>query len=263
MVRRKSPYEIEIMREAGRLVGEAHRRIRQTIEPGITTGDLDELVRAYVTEQGGELIFKGYKNFPGHICASVNEEIVHGVPGPRVLNAGDIVSIDIGVRFRRYVGDSAWTYAVGEVDEACRKLLEAGEEALMRGIEAAQPGNRISDIGRAVQTYSEGLGYGVVRKYTGHGVGTELHEKPQVPNFVDRDTRLGQDPKIKTGLVIAIEPMLNEGTHETDEILVPGDSKNSRLKNWEVVVTRDRKRSVHFEHTVAVTAEGPQILTLP
>lgn len=254
MTVRKSPYEIQIMREAGRVVAEAHQLVRQAVRPGITTADLDALVEEYVKSKGGELIFKGYRGFPGHICASVNEEIVHGVPGPRRLEDGDIISVDIGVRLKRYVGDSAWSYPVGDVSDDARKLLEAGEEALARGIAAAQPGNRISAIGRAVQEYAEGLGYGVVRDYTGHGVGTEMHEKPQVPNFVDKKPGLGQDPKIKTGLVIAIEPMLNAGTHQTE---------TRRVKGWEVVVTRDRKLSVHFEHTVAVTDEGPVILTLP
>lgn len=255
MVRRKSPHEIAIMREAGRLVAEAHARVKETIAPGITTMDLDRLVEEFVKGRGGELVFKNYKGFPGHICASINEEIVHGVPGPRVLEEGDIASIDIGVRHKRYIGDSARTYAVGQVSPEAQRLLDVGDEALRRGIEAAVPGNRISSIGRAIQQYVEGEGYSVVREYTGHGVGMEMHEEPQVPNFVDIRTRMmGYDLKLKPGLVIAIEPMVNEGTYETDVV---------RVQGWEVVITKDHKLSVHFEHTVAVTSEGPEILTLP
>jgi len=190
MVRRKSPHEIAIMREAGRLVGEAHQKVREMIAPGVTTMDIDRLVEQFVKSRGGELVFKDYKGFPGHVCASINEEIVHGVPGPRVLEEGDIASIDIGVRYKRYIGDSAWTYPVGQVSEEAQRLLEIGEEALRLGIEAARPGNRVSSIGRAVQEYVEGEGYSVVREYTGHGVGMEMHEEPQVPNFVDVRTRM-------------------------------------------------------------------------
>jgi methionyl aminopeptidase len=257
------------MREAGRMVANAHQRVKLAIAPGVTTAELDELVRACIVEQGGELVFKGYKGFPGHICASINEEIVHGVPSNRPLLAGDIIAIDIGVRYRRYIGDSAWTYPVGEVDDESRALLAAGEEALARGIAAAQPGAKLSALGYAVQGYAEGLGYGVVRDYTGHGVGTEMHEKPQVPNYVDPKRVMGQDLVIKPGLVIAIEPMINAGTYETDIVRVPAELNQSGSvglsgkKMWEVVITRDRRRSVHFEHTVAITASGPQILTLP
>ncbi len=255
MVRRKSPHEIAIMREAGRLVAEAHQAVKESIAPGMTTMDLDQLVEEFVKSRGGELVFKNYKGFPGHICASINEEIVHGVPGSRVLEEGDIASIDIGVRYKRYIGDSAMTYPVGQVSPEVQRLLDTGIEALQRGIAAAQPGNRISSIGRAVQEYVEGEGYSVVREYTGHGVGMDMHEEPQVPNFVDIRTRMmGYDLKLKPGLVIAIEPMVNEGTYETDVV---------RVQGWEVVITKDHKLSVHFEHTVAVTENGPEILTLP
>lgn len=255
MVRRKSPHEITIMREAGRLVAQAHQRVAEAIAPGVTTAELDQLVERFVLDRGGQLVFKNYKGFPGNICASVNEEIVHGVPGPRQLALGDILKVDIGVRWKRYIGDAAFTYPVGPVSPRVQRLLDAGQEALRRGIAAAGPGVRVSAIGRAIQGYVEGLGYSVVRKYTGHGVGMEMHEPPQVPNFVDLESRLmGQDIKLKPGLVIAIEPMVNEGTHETDEVLVSG---------WEVVVTKDRKLSVHYEHTVAITEDGVEVLTLP
>ncbi len=254
MVTRKSPYEIAIMRESGRLVAQAHALVRAAIAPGVATIELDALVHAFASKAGGELVFKGYKGFPGHICASINEEIVHGVPGPRRLAAGDIIAVDIGIRYKGYVGDAAWTYPVGEVDAASRALLDAGEEALRRGIAAAQPGARVSAIGRAVQSFAESKGYGVVRDYTGHGVGESMHEAPQIPNFVEEPRVGSQDPKLKPGLVIAIEPMLNAGTHLT---------ATYKIKGWEVVITRDRKRSVHFEHTVAITEAGPVILTLP
>lgn len=250
MISYKTSEEIEKMEVAGKLVAQTHRMVRDAIEPGLSTYDLDILIRDFVIERGGQLLFYRYKGFPANSCISINEEVVHGIPRERrKLESGDVVSVDIGVRFKGYCGDSAWTYRVDEVDEQTASLLAVGEESLTRGISACRPGGKISDIGRAIQTYVEAEGYHVVKKYVGHGVGAELHEDPQVPNYVDSNI-LRQDPDLREGLVLAIEPMVNIGTEDT-EVLNDG---------W-TVVTRDRGLSVHFEHTVAVTAQGPKILT--
>ena len=250
MISYKSPEEIEKMQAAGKLVAETHRMVRDTVEPGLSTLDLDVLIRDFVLERGGQLLFYRYKGFPANSCISINEEVVHGIPRERrKLKSGDVVSVDIGVKLKGYCGDSAWTYKVGEIDEQAAALMAVGEESLSRGIAVCTPGGKISDIGRAIQSYVEGEGYHVVKKYVGHGVGTELHEDPQVPNYVDSSILL-RDPDLREGLVIAIEPMVNLGTEDT---VVLNDG-------W-TVVTRDRGLSVHFEHTVAITAEGPKILT--
>lgn len=250
MISYKTAEEIEKMQAAGKLVAETHRMVRDAVEPGLSTYDLDILIRDFVLERGGQLLFYRYKGFPANSCISINEEVVHGIPRERrKLESGDIVSVDIGVKLKGYCGDSAWTYRVGEIDEQAAALLAVGEESLARGISVCRVGGRVSDIGRAIQTYVEAEGYYVVKKYVGHGVGAELHEDPQVPNYVDRSVLL-QDPDLREGLVLAIEPMVNLGTEDT-KVLNDG---------W-TVVTRDRSLSVHFEHTVAVTAEGPKILT--
>ena len=250
MISYKSPLEIEKMQAAGELVARAHSMVRDSIRPGLSTYALDVLIRDYVLEADGQLLFFRYRGFPANSCISINEEVVHGIPRKRrTMESGDIVSVDIGVKLKGYCGDSAWTYRVGEVSEEADSLLNVGEESLSRGISAIRLGGKISDIGRAIQTYVEGEGYHVVKKYVGHGVGVELHEDPQVPNYVDRSV-LRHDPDLREGLVLAIEPMVNIGTEDT-EVLDDG---------W-TVVTRDRSLSVHFEHTVAVTAEGPKILT--
>ena len=238
------------MQAAGELVARAHRMVRESIRPGLSTYDLDVLIRDYVLEAHGQLLFFRYRGFPANSCISINEEVVHGIPRKRrKMEPGDIVSVDIGVKLKGYCGDSAWTYRVGEVSAEADSLLRVGEESLSRGISAIRPGGKVSDIGRAIQAYVEGEGYHVVKKYVGHGVGAELHEDPQVPNYVDRSV-LRHDPDLREGLVLAIEPMLNVGTEDT-EVLDDG---------W-TVVTKDRSLSVHFEHTVAVTSEGPKILT--
>ena len=250
MISYKTPQEIEKMQAAGELVARAHRMVRESIRPGLSTYDLDIFIRDYVLQAGGQLLFYKYRGFPANSCISINEEVVHGIPRKRrKLEDGDVVSVDIGVKLKGFCGDSAWSYRVGEVSEEAEALLKAGEEALSRGIAATLLGGKISDIGRAIQTYVEGEGYYVVKKYVGHGVGAELHEDPQVPNYVDRNI-LRHDPELRDGLVLAIEPMVNLGTEDT-RVLNDG---------W-TVVTTDRGLSVHFEHTVAVTPEGPKILT--
>jgi methionyl aminopeptidase len=236
----RTPLEIEKMRESGRIVGEALARVRQSLRAGQTTQSIDELIRDFVIASGGTLLFFKYKGFPANSCISINEEVVHGIPNKRrKLNEGDLVSVDIGVRFKGYCGDSAWTFPVGQVTPEAARLLQVGEQALSEGINACYPSRRISDVGRAIQTYVESNGFHVVKKFVGHGIGTKLHEEPQVPNYVD-ESILKKDPILRPGMVLAIEPMVNAGTEEVETL---GD-------NW-TVVTADRSLSVHFEHTVA------------
>jgi methionine aminopeptidase, type I len=246
MIILKSPSEIEAMRRAGRVVALAHQRLAQEIRPGLRTKDLDAIVLEVLEREGAIPSFKGYQGYPANICVSVNEEVVHGIPGERVLCEGDIVSVDIGAIVDGYHGDSAWTYPVGEIDEEVKRLLEAGEGALYAGIERARPGARLSDISHAVQTYVEARGYSVVRDFVGHGIGRSMHEAPQVPNFGPPN----RGPRLKPGMTLAIEPMVNAGTHEVQI-----------LEDRWTVVTADRSLSVHFEHTVAITEDGPQVLT--
>lgn len=247
MIILKSEREIERMRNAGRLVAQAHEAVRRAIRPGVTTGELDQIVERLIRDGGGTPTFKGYQGFPASICASVNDEVVHGIPGDRVLNDGDIVAVDIGVTLDGYVGDSAWTYPVGDISEEAQKLLRATEEALYRGIEQFRPGNRLSDISHAIQQHAEANGLGIVRQYVGHGVGRSMHEAPQLPNFGPP----GRGPKLGVGWTLAIEPMLNLGA---DEVRTDDDG-------W-TVRTEDGSLSAHFEHTVAITKNGQQILTI-
>jgi methionyl aminopeptidase len=235
------------MRRAGRVVAEMHERIRQALRPGVTTAALDALAREVLDRRGARSNFLGYHGYPAVICASPNEVIVHGIPDGRRLREGDIVGIDCGAIVEGYHGDAAWTYPVGEVTQSARLLLEAGERSLWAGLEQVRDGNRLSDIGHAVQCAAEGAGYTVVREYTGHGIGTAMHEEPSVPNY----GRAGRGMRLRTGHCLAIEPMVNEGGPET-VLLDDG---------W-TVVTADGRLSVHFEHTVAVTEEGPDVLTL-
>src|SRR5512134_163857 len=245
----KSPQEIGAMRRAGAVVGQFFEAVESRIRPGNATFDLEEFAEEFVRRHGVKGAFKGYLGYPANLCTSINEEVVHGIPSrKRVLREGDIVSIDFGVVRDGYYGDAARTYAVGDVPEASRRLMRATEESLSKGIAASLAGNRIGDISAAVQETAEAAGFSVVRDFVGHGIGRMLHEEPQVPNFGVR----GTGPRLEAGMVLAIEPMINEGGHEV-EILPDG---------W-TVVTRDRKRSAHFEHMVAVTEEGCEILTLP
>lgn len=247
----KSPREIQIMREAGRIVARVHAALREAIQPGVSTWELDQLAAETISKYHAVSCFLGYRGFPAHICTSINEELVHGIPRKdRILKAGDIISIDVGVRYRGFIGDSAWTYAVGKVSPEAQALMRVTEESLYQGIAQAQPGRRIVDISRAVQRYVEAYGFHVVREYTGHGVGRQMHEAPQVLNYEsqDPDGQLILEP----GLVIAIEPMVQIGTWQTCTL----------KDNW-TVISKDHSLAAHFEHTVAITNNGPEILTLP
>jgi len=245
----KSPREIEAMRRSGAIVGRFFEEVKSIIRPGITTYTLEEFAEEFVARHGVRGAFKGYLGYPANLCTSVNEEVVHGIPSrKRSLREGDIVSIDFGVVRDGYYGDAAKTYAVGGVPETSLKLMRATESSLAKAIEASLPGNRLGDISAAVQETAEAAGFSVVRDFVGHGIGRSMHEEPQVPNFGVR----GTGPRLTAGMVLAIEPMVNEGEYAVE---VLGDG-------W-TVVTRDRKRSAHFEHMVAITEEGSQVLSLP
>ena len=242
----KSEREIQHMREAGRIVALALRAVREAVAPGVTTKDLDEVAREVITSHGAIPSFKGYHGYPGNICTSVNEEVVHGIPGSRKLQEGDIVSVDCGATYNGFVGDSAVTIPVGKIDPVSEQLLRVTEESLYKGIAAAIVGNRLSDISHAVQVHVEAVGFSVVRDYVGHGIGRNMHEEPQIPNF----GAPGRGPLLKPGMVLAIEPMVNVGTY-----------KVRTLKDGWTVLTADGKRSAHFEHTIAITPDGPKLLT--
>jgi methionyl aminopeptidase len=243
----RSAAELQRMREAGRLVGEVLTELSAAVAPGVSTADLDELAEKRILTAGATPAFKGYHGYPATICASVNEEVIHGIPsGRRLLAEGDIVSIDVGVSLNGYYGDSAITLPVGAVSEEAATLLRATEEALFKAIECVRPGSRVSDIGHAVQKHVEAYGFSVVREFVGHGIGQRMHEEPQVPNYGEP----GRGPRLAEGMVLAIEPMVNAGKPGV-KVLADG---------W-TAVTRDRSLSAHFEHTVAVTASGPWILT--
>jgi len=242
----KTAREIEIMREAGRIVALTHAELKKYIQPGITTKELDSIAEKTIRSNDAIPSFKGYNGFPGSICTSVNEELVHGIPGDRVLRDGDIISIDIGAKFNGYHGDSAWTYAVGTIDEESKKLLEVTEQSLYKGLEEAKAGVRLSNISHAIQTYVEANGFSIVREYVGHGVGQDLHEDPQIPHYGPPN----KGPRLKPGMVLAVEPMVNAGTRYVKTL----------SDNW-TVVTVDGKRCAHFEHTIAITETGYEILT--
>jgi methionyl aminopeptidase len=246
MIILKSERELRYMYDAGQIVAQTHREVAKAVRPGVTTLELDRVAEEYIKSKQAIPTFKGYNGFPNSICASINEEVVHGIPGLRQVNCGDIISIDIGATFNGYVGDAAVTLPVCEVDEEARKLLEVTERSLYEGIKKAVVNNRLSDISHAIQSYAESKGFSVVRDFVGHGVGRNMHEDPQVPNF----GQPGHGPRLKAGMVLAIEPMVNVGDFEVETL----------ENNW-TVVTSDRKRSAHFEHSVAITDEGPRILT--
>ncbi len=243
----KSAAEIERMRPAGRVVGEVLAMLREAVRPGISTAELDELAERHIRQAGAVPAFKGYHGFPATLCTSVNDEVIHGIPGERVLEAGDVISIDCGAVLDGYYGDSAITVPVGDIDETAAELLRVTNEALFKGIAQARPGGRVSDIGHAVQQHVEAHGFSVVREFVGHGIGERMHEEPQIPNYGDP----GRGPRLTEGMVLAIEPMVNVGKAAVKV-----------LKDGWTAVTRDGGLSAHFEHTVAVTADGPQILTL-
>ncbi|MFC0477029.1 type I methionyl aminopeptidase [Robertmurraya beringensis] len=242
----KTPREIEIMREAGRIVALTHQELKKHIVPGITTKELDKVAEAFIRKHNAIPSFKGYNGFTGSICASVNEELVHGIPGNRVLNNGDIISIDIGAEYNGYHGDSAWTYAVGSIDEETKRLLDVTEESLYKGLNEAKPGDRLSNISHAIQTYVEANGFSVVREYVGHGIGQDLHEDPQIPHYGPPN----KGPRLKPGMVLAVEPMVNAGSRYVKTL----------ADDW-TVVTVDGRRCAHFEHTIAITETGFEILT--
>jgi methionyl aminopeptidase len=242
----KTPREIEIMREAGKIVALTHQELEKHIRPGITTKELDEIAEAVIRKHGAIPSFKGYNGFPGSICASVNEELVHGIPGDRVLKEGDIISIDVGAQYNGYHADSAWTYPVGEIAEETKKLLEVTEKSLYIGLEEAKPGARLSNISHAIQTYVESHHFSIVREYVGHGIGQNLHEDPQIPHYGPPN----KGPRLKPGMTLCIEPMVNAGSRYVKTL----------ADNW-TVVTVDGKMCAHFEHTIAITENGYEILT--
>ncbi|TVX84806.1 type I methionyl aminopeptidase [Paenibacillus agilis] len=242
----KSEVELGFMREAGRIVAETHRLMAQSIKPGITTRELDAIAEQFIRSQGASPSFKGYNGFSGSICASVNEELVHGIPGNRVLNEGDIISIDIGAEYRGYHGDSAWTYGVGQISEEAQRLLDVTERSLYAGLELVRPDERLYTISHAIQRVIEDAGFSVVREYVGHGIGASLHEEPQIPNYGSPN----RGPRLKPGMVLAIEPMVVIGERYVKTL----------ADNW-TVVTVDGTWCAHFEHTVAVTPDGCEILT--
>ncbi len=243
----KKPEQVLLMKEAGRIAGEALLVARDAIRPGISTKELDTLIRTYIEKCGAKPSFLGYGGFPGSACISVNDQVIHGIPSKKViLKEGDLVKVDVGANYRGYHGDSAKTFAVGNVTENARQLMEVTKQSFYRGLDFVKVGNRVGDIGSAISAYAESFGYGIVRKYVGHGVGTHLHEEPDVPNFGTP----GRGCRLYPGMTIAIEPMVNEGTAEVKEL----------ADGW-TVTTLDGKLSAHYEHTVAITEGGPILLT--
>lgn len=246
MINIKSDYEISLMRKAGNIVYRTHKYLEPYVKPGITTKELDKLAYDFIISQDATPSFLNYNGFPGSICTSVNDEVVHGIPSNRKLKNGDIIGIDIGANYKGYHGDSAWSYRVGSVSKEKEYLLEHTEKALYEGLKQVKPGNRIGDISNAIETYAKAHNLGVVRELVGHGVGSNLHEEPDVPNYGKK----GTGPLLKEGMTIAIEPMLNLGTHK---IYILDD-------DW-TIITRDGSPSAHFEHSVVVTKDGYRILT--
>ena len=243
----KTPGEVEAMKAAGRLSAMVLREVGAHCKPGVNTLELDEIAETFIRDHGGVPAFKGYGGFPGSICASVNEQIIHGIPSKDVvLQGGDIISIDTGAIVDGWVGDNAWTFAVGTVSPQKKRLLEVGEKCMWAGIEAAQVGNRLGDVGHAIQSVAEAAGYGVVREYVGHGIGRNMHEEPNVPNY----GRKHRGIELLPGMVLAIEPMLNLGTHR---VYIEPD-------HW-TVRTADGKKSAHFEHMVLITEGQTEVLT--
>jgi methionyl aminopeptidase len=246
MIIKKSPAEIEKMAAAGDILVRCHRLIEQKIRPGVTTGELDAAAERFIRSQGAVPSFKGYNGFPGSICASPNHMVVHGIPGPYKLRKGDVISIDIGVTLDGWVADAARTYALPPVTPVAEKLLRVTEESLFKGVEQARPGNRLGDVSHAIQRHVEDNGLSVVRSLVGHGIGRDMHEDPQIPNFGEP----GRGPKLEEGMVLAIEPMVTAGRHAVRM----GDD------GW-AIYSQDGSLAAHFEFTVAITRDGPRILT--
>jgi methionyl aminopeptidase len=242
----KSSWELARMREAGKIVAQALAYLVERIKPGMATRELDLLTEAFISRKGGVPSFKGYRGFPASLCVSVNDEVVHGIPGPRILKEGDIVSLDIGVIYQGYQGDAALTVGVGEISDEAKDLIATARGALSAGIAQAKDGLHVGDVSWAIQNYAESRGYSVVRQYTGHGIGRQMHEDPQVPNF----GQPGRGPALKAGMTLALEPMVNVGGYLT----------RVRDDNW-TVVTDDGKLSAHFEDTIVIREGEPEILT--
>lgn len=242
----KSDREIAYMKDAGSIVAQAHKEVEKEIRPGIATLELDKIAEDFIIAKGARPAFKGYHGFPASTCTSVNEQVVHGIPGLRKLENGDIISIDIGAEINGYYGDSAVTCPVGDVSTEALELIRTTEEALYLGISKALSGNRLTDISHCIQSYAEGNGFSVVRDYVGHGIGSRMHEEPQIPNFGSP----GRGPRLRPGMTLAIEPMINQGKHE---VMTLGDK-------W-TVITKDKKLSAHFEHSIVITDDKPEILT--
>lgn len=242
----KSNKEIDFMRESGKIVAETHEILKKAIKPGITTKELDKIAEANIKKYNAEPSFKGYHGYTGSVCASINEEVVHGIPGEKQLKDGDIISIDIGAFYKGYHADAAKTHGVGAISDEDKKLIEVTRESFYKGIEFAKLGYRLSDISHAIQLYVENNGFSIVRDFVGHGIGSKLHEDPQIPNYGPP----GKGPRLQEGMVLAIEPMVNAGSYHV-KILSDG---------W-TSVTIDGKKSAHYEHTIAITGEEPLILT--
>lgn len=247
MIVLKTGRELKIMKEACRISAGALQVIGKAIEPGVTTAELDRMAEQYILKEGGTPNFKNYQGYPATACISINNEVIHGIPGSRKILAGDIVSVDLGAKFNGYHGDNAATFACGDVSAEAKRLMDATRESLYEGIHAACAGNRIGDIGNAVQRYVESRGFSVVRQFVGHGIGTQLHEAPEVPNFGNP----GRGVRLLPGMTLAIEPMVNFGDPEV-QVLSDG---------W-TVITKDGSLSAHYEHTIVVTPDGPQIMTV-
>ncbi len=250
MIVRKSPREIEIMRGAGKITANALRLAKEIARSGITTDYLNTEIEKFIISQGGIPIFKGYRGFPKSICTSINEEVVHGIPGNRKLKEGDILSIDVGVGYRKYVADAALTIPIGDISREAKELVDVCEKSLHLAIKATKSNEKLSLISRTIQEYVEKNGFSVIRNYTGHGIGRCMHEDPQVPNFVSKSL-LEAEEILMQGVAIAIEPMICMGRYDTEV-----------LNNKWTVVTKDRKLSAHFEHTIVVTDDGADILTI-
>lgn len=242
----KTPRELEIMREAGRIVALTHQELKKHVAPGITTKELDEIAEKFIRSCDAIPSFKGYGGFPGSICTSVNKELVHGIPGKQALKDGDIISIDIGAEFNGFHGDSAWTYPVGKIDEDSQRLLDVTEESLYIGLKEAKPGERLSNISHAIQEYVESNGFSIVREYVGHGIGKSLHEDPPIPHYGPPN----KGPVLRPGMVLCVEPMVNAGSRYVKTL----------ADDW-TVVTTDGKMCAHFEHTIAITDDGYEIFT--
>ena len=247
MIILKSPREINLMRDANKIVAETHEYLKEKIEVGISTAEINKLADEFIRDRDAIPSFKDYQGFPAAVCVSINEEVVHGIPDEkRILTSGDIVSIDIGTFYQGFNGDAARTFAVGDIDSETKRLLNTTEKSLLLGIKKASRGNHLTDISNAVQKHVEGNGFSVVRDYVGHGIGRDMHEDPQIPNFGPP----GRGPSLKTGMTFAIEPMVNVGGYEVET-----------LDDGWTVVTKDKSFSAHFEHTIAITDDGPEILS--